>query len=160
MLVVKVPLVNVRAVDTLKASAIDHVAEEKPEFPNVNIELIVFPLEVITYDPLFGVKNKFPVCVHPMPEAMVRLPAILILRAPPKMPVKPVKFKLRAALAAETVTVTAPELASKNTSSALVGTVSPPGPPDVAAHLVPAVPSQLAVPPTQYLSAMTTPSHI
>jgi hypothetical protein len=26
--------------------------------------------------------------------------------------------------------------------------------------LVPAVPSQLAVPPTQYLSAMTTPSHI
>ena len=40
---------------------------------------------------------------------------------------------------------------SKKTSSAVVGTLAPPAPPDVVAHLVPAVPSQDAVPPTQYL---------
>jgi hypothetical protein len=46
--------------------------------------------------------------------------------------------------------VTVPlEFASKKTSSAVVGLDAPPAPPDVVAHLVPAVASQEAVPPTQ-----------
>lgn len=66
-----------------------------------------------------------------------------------KPPVKPVQFSERHVLVPETVTVLAPEEASKNTSSAAVGTAAPPAPPEVVAHLLPAVPSQVAVPPTQ-----------
>ncbi len=49
-----------------------------------------------------------------------------------------------------TVTTLVPRLKiSKNTSSAAVGTAAPPTPPEVVAHLVPAVVSHVAVPPTQ-----------
>jgi hypothetical protein len=48
------------------------------------------------------------------------------------------------------------EAASKNTSSAEVGTLAPPSPPEPVAHLVPAVPSHAAVPPTQNLDAILT----
>jgi hypothetical protein len=66
------------------------------------------------------------------------------------VPVNPVKFRdLQTTLAVVFVTVTAPEAPSKNTSSEAVGTAEPPPPPDVVAHLEPAVESQLAVPPTQ-----------
>ena len=66
------------------------------------------------------------------------------------VPVNPVKFKERQTTLTDVfVTVTAPDAPSKNTSSAAVGTAAPPPPPDVVAHLVPAVESQLAVPPTQ-----------
>lgn len=66
-----------------------------------------------------------------------------------KVPVKPVSVRLAQGRAEAMVTVTVPELASKNTLSADVGTDCPPAPPDVAAHLVPAVASQMADPPTQ-----------
>jgi hypothetical protein len=46
------------------------------------------------------------------------------------------------------------DVASKNTSSAVVGTDAPVGPPAVAAHLEPAVPSQDAVPPRQNRSGI------
>ena len=66
----------------------------------------------------------------------------------------PVKSAFRQVLAAVfKVTVTAPEAASKKQLSEAVGTACPPAPPLVNAHLVPAVASQFAVPPTQYLSA-------
>jgi len=66
------------------------------------------------------------------------------------VPVNPEKFRLlQLALTVEIVTVPEPELASKKTLSAEVGTDAPPAPPEVADHLVPAVPSQFAVPPTQ-----------
>jgi hypothetical protein len=73
-----------------------------------------------------------------------------------KLPVKPVRLSERQlqTVVPDTVNVTAPEAASKNTSSAAVGTAEPPPPPEVVAHLVPAVASQVAVPPTQYLFAI------
>jgi hypothetical protein len=86
-------------------------------------------------------------------EFKVTLPTQLMfeeLPAPTMVPVNPVQFKEPAETVNWfTVTVFAPELASKNTSSEVVGTDTPPAPPDVAAHLVPAVLSQFAVPPTQ-----------
>ena len=63
------------------------------------------------------------------------------------------------AVLAPMVTVLAPEAASKNTVSALVGTACPPAPPEVSAHLEPAVASQAAVPPTQYLFAIASWPH-
>jgi hypothetical protein len=69
---------------------------------------------------------------------------------PAKIPVKPVKFKLKQfATAVATVTVPEPDAAVKNTLSDDVGTDAPPVPPEVVAHLVPAVASHDAVPPTQ-----------
>jgi hypothetical protein len=88
-----------------------------------------------------------------MPADMVSDPKIVKDPDPANVPVNPVKVMFLQ-IAEETVQVPV-EAASKKTSSALVGTVSPPGPPDVADHLVPAVPSQFAVPPTQYLSAIS-----
>ena len=68
---------------------------------------------------------------------------------PASVPVKPVQVKFLQLTEELIVTVTAPELASKKTSSFAVGTASPPTPPLVADHFEPAVLSQLAVPPTQ-----------
>lgn len=71
---------------------------------------------------------------------------------PPMVPVKPVVLSERHNLTVDTDTATAPEAASKNTSSAEVGTAAPPAPPEVVAHFVPAVASHAAEPPTQYRS--------
>jgi len=91
-----------------------------------------------------------------MPASSVREPEIVSagVEVPARVPVKPVQLMDLATREPEMVQVTAPLAASKKTSSAAVGTASPPAPPEVNAHLVPAVPSQFAVPPTQYLSAM------
>jgi hypothetical protein len=51
-----------------------------------------------------------------------------------------------------------PELALKNTSSALVGTLAPPAPLLVADQLVVFVAFQVPVPPTQYLFAIDYPT--
>jgi hypothetical protein len=69
-------------------------------------------------------------------------------------PVNPVHVTDLAMAVPRIATVLPPEFASKNTSSDDVGTAAPPAPPDVVDHLVPAVPSQFAAPPTQYLFAM------
>jgi hypothetical protein len=58
------------------------------------------------------------------------------------------------------VTVTAPDAALKKTVSEEVGTASPPEPPLVKDHLLPAVVSHDSVPPTQYLFAMCYPIKI
>jgi hypothetical protein len=91
-----------------------------------------------------------------MPEAIVILPltCMVILEAPAKVPVNPVKVILKISCATVTVTVFAPLPLSKNTSSPVPGTACPPAPPLVSAHLEPAVPSQFAVPPTQCLCAI------
>jgi hypothetical protein len=75
---------------------------------------------------------------------MAALPAIV--------PVKPVQFMDFAPVFPVEMVQVPVDRFVKNTSSALVGTDAPPAPPDVVAHLVPAVPSQFAVPPTQNLS--------
>ena len=87
------------------------------------------------------------------------LPDTVIPELPAKVPVNPVQLIDLAPVLPDEIVQVPVERFVKNTSSALVGTEAPPAPPDVVAHLVPTVPSQFAVPPTQYLSAMTTPSH-
>jgi len=70
----------------------------------------------------------------------------------------PVQSNDKQASAPVIVTVPVPELALKNTLSAMVGTEAPPPPPEVADQLVVVVVSHVPVPPTQYLSAITRQS--
>jgi hypothetical protein len=103
------------------------------------------------------IKANVPVYVFAIPEENVTLPETKIADDPEIVPAKPVQFiDFAPVLPAEMLTVPVERLV-KNTSSADVGTDAPPVPPDVVAHLVPAVLSQFAVPPTQYLSGMITP---
>lgn len=100
-----------------------------------------------------------PLYVTVIPATSVTLPDTVMAALPANVPVNPVQvMDCAPVLPVEMVTVLAPDSAVKNTASADVGTLAPPAPPSVVAHLVPAVPSQAAVPPTQYLSAMFTPS--
>ena len=89
----------------------------------------------------------------PVPRRVLLLPAVA------RVPVKPVQLMLNTAVLAPTahVTVTAPDKAVKNTVSAAPGTDCPPPPPSAYAHLLPALLSQFAVPPTQYLFAIMHP---
>lgn len=76
-------------------------------------------------------------------------PETVMSAVPVIVPVKPVQLMLNApVLPAEIVQVPVDRFV-KNTSSEKLGTDAPPAPPEVVAHLVPAVPSQAAVPPTQ-----------
>lgn len=85
-----------------------------------------------------------------MPEYNVSDAARLTPVLPFNVPVNPLKFKLlQSPVVVATVTVEAPELASKKTLLFAVGSGAPPLPPDVKAHLLPAVPFHDAVPPTQ-----------
>ena len=114
--------------------------------------LRVFPAEMRVPVPF---RNSEPVQVRVMPATNVTLPATFVFMVPAMVPVNPVKLSVFAPVfPVEIVTVPAPDAASKNTSSAVVGTACPPAPPDVSDHLVPAVPSQAAVPPTQYRKAI------
>lgn len=88
-----------------------------------------------------------------MPAASVMLPDTVIDALPVRVPVNPVQLMDLAPVLPELMVQVPVDRLSKKTSSADVGTLAPPAPPDVADHLVPAVPSQFAVPPTQYLSA-------
>jgi hypothetical protein len=95
------------------------------------------------------VRVMLPVWLYVIAETSVTLPATVIAAVPVRVPANPVQLMLRAPVLPVAIVQVPVEAASKNTSSAVVGTEAPPAPPDVAAHLVPAVPSQLAVPPTQ-----------
>ena len=110
-------------------------------------------LVIVCAAPELNIKDPVYVLVTATDES-VKFPKMLIVCVPAITPVNPVRFRFLQLPVAATVTVTVPDAASKNTSSALVGTLCPPAPPDVAAHLVPAVPSQLAVPPTQKRSGI------
>jgi hypothetical protein len=113
---------------------------------------ISFPFGVRVPVPL---KVIVPVYVYPIPTASVTLPDTVIAAVPANVPVNPVQLMdLAPVLPLEMVQVPVDRFVKK-TSSALVGTLAPPPPPDVVDHLVPAVPSQAAVPPTQYLSAIS-----
>lgn len=113
-----------------------------------------------------------PVIVNvPEPRLIVRVPVpdpekvlIVILgllvaksNVPVKFPV-PVKvipeIVLVPPIEEATVTTAAPEPPSNIAISAVPGIADPPAPPDVVDHLVPAVASHVAVPPTQNLLAM------
>ncbi len=79
----------------------------------------------------------------------VTLPATVIAAVPVSEPVKPVQLIDFAPVLPVAIVQVPVDNTLKNTSSAVVGTDAPPVPPEVVAHLVPAVPSQEAVPPTQ-----------
>lgn len=104
------------------------------------------PAEVIV--PV-AVQVIVPVPAHVIAAEAVTLPATVVVLITEKVPVKPVKLSDLALLLVELETVTAPLAASKNTSSEVVGTACPPAPPEVSAHLEPAVEFQTSVPPTQ-----------
>ena len=89
-----------------------------------------------------------------IPATRVTLPETVMFALPAKVPVNPVQLMDLAPVLPELMVQVPVDRLSKKTSSADVGTLAPPAPPDVVDHLVPAVPSQDAVPPTQYLSAM------
>jgi hypothetical protein len=113
---------------------------------------IVFPAVVNVPVP-FNV--SVPLYVNVIPATSVTLPDTVMAALPANVPVNPVQLMdLAPVLPLEMVQVPEDRFVKK-TSSALVGTLAPPPPPDVVAHLVPAVPSQAAVPPTQYLSAIS-----
>lgn len=99
-----------------------------------------------------------PVYVYVMPATSVTLPDTVMAAVPANVPVNPVQVMDCAPVFPVEMVQVPVDRFVKNTASADVGTLAPPAPPDVVAHLVPAVPSQFAVPPTQYLSAMFTPS--
>jgi hypothetical protein len=94
------------------------------------------------------------VLVYVIPAASVTLPETVIAAEPAMVPVNPVQVMDFAPVLPAAIVTVPEDDASKNTSSADVGTDAPPAPPDVAAHLVPTVPSHEAVPPTQYLFAI------
>jgi hypothetical protein len=103
----------------------------------------------MVYEPDVAEKRVLPLESKTIEADNVRLP--LIVKSEPVLyvPVNPEKFKFKQLTEVPWVTVTAPDAASKNTSSVEVGTAAPPAPPDVVAHLVPAVAFQVFVPPTQ-----------
>jgi hypothetical protein len=147
--VVNVPLVSVIVVLLEKASCKVHVAVETALGPKESKDVIDLPFDVIVYEPELAGNVIVDICVQVIPDARVKLPLTLTLFEPANVPVYPVKFKLRQLPVAVTVTVPAPELESKNTSSADVGTLAPPVPPELADQFVVVVVSQLPVPPTQ-----------
>lgn len=98
-----------------------------------------------------------PVIVQVAGELQTVPVLVRVFENPPvaRVPVKPVQLMLLTVeLAEDHVTVTAPDAASKNTSSDAPGTDDPPAPPEVVDHLEPAELFQVFVPPTQYLFAM------
>jgi hypothetical protein len=103
---------------------------------------------------LVALNVNVPLYVTVIPATSVTLPETVMAALPVIVPVNPVQSIDNApVLPAEIVQVPV-DRSVKNTASALVGTDAPPPPPDVVDHLVPAVPSHAAVPPTQYLSAI------
>ena len=102
--------------------------------------LVMVPVELKVFTP---------VCVKVIPALRVTLPDMVIAPLPVIVPVNPVQLIDFAPVFRLLMVQVPVEAASKNTSSADVGTEAPPAPPDVAAHLVPTVLSQVAVPPTQ-----------
>lgn len=142
LLVLKVPAKRLIAPETVKASAKSKTSPVPENVNNPND----FPLLVMVAGSAIV---TVPVWVKVMPTDKVTLPFIVILADPVNVPVNPVQLILLAPVLPPEIVQVPVERLVKNTSSTLVGTDAPPAPPDVVAHLVPAVPSQLAVPPTQ-----------
>ena len=138
-------IVNMRKVPVVRASF--RVTFVDPLFSRVTFPRVLPALVIVPS----ALKNNCISPVNPMPGTSVSDPDMVIPTdvVPVSVPVNPVQLTDLAFRKPVTVTVTAPEAALKNTSSAAVGTACPPAPPEVSAHLVPAVKSQLAVPPTQ-----------
>jgi hypothetical protein len=123
LLVVKVPAVTVSAPVTTKASCKVKVAVDAPPEPVASCPGIVFPAVVIEIAPDEAFMPNVDVAVNVMLAERVKLPAMLMLLEPAKVPVKPVKLRLLTFAVAVIVQVTTPDAASKNTSSELVGTL-------------------------------------
>jgi hypothetical protein len=141
-------VVNVPAETTIELV----ITKGSPSVTVIPVPLIDMPLNVLPAEVIVPVALKVNVLVllKVIPATNVMLPDTVIAADPARVPVNPVQvIDLAPVLPVEIVTVLAPEVASKNTSSADVGTAAPVGPPTVEAHLLPAVPSQAAVPPRQ-----------
>lgn len=141
--VVNVPCVTVRDLENrLSASPSVSVMPE----PLTVTPLNVLPAVVSVPVP---VNVIVPVWVYVIAATSVTLPATVIAAVPVMVPAKPVQLMLAAPVFPAAIVQVPVDRLVKNTASEAVGRVAPPGPPDVADHLVPAVSSQEAVPPTQ-----------
>jgi hypothetical protein len=144
----KVPRVNTVALVTVKASPSVKVAPAPSRVKALKDlpALIMVPVALTV---------TVPVWLYVIPETSVMLPETVIAAVPDSVPVNPVQLiDLAPVLPVAIAQLMAPDAASKNTSSALVGIAAPPAPPDVVAHLVPAVAFHEAVPPTQKRSGI------
>jgi hypothetical protein len=151
---VKLLRFNVPAVK-VKVLAVDKVnASPKVILNALLIELlIVTPLVVMV---LVAAIVKVPVFDHVVVADKVTLPETVIPIVPAIVQVAPVVVKDRQGLAVPLIVIVGePEAALTITASADVGTLAPPPPPDVALQLVVLLASQVPLPPTQYLSAIT-----
>jgi hypothetical protein len=83
---------------------------------------MVFP-PLVKVDAPTPPKTTAPEWLQVIPATAVKLPNKLKVPVPANVPVKPVKLQAAQEFVLVFVTVTAPEAASKNTSSALVGTL-------------------------------------
>jgi hypothetical protein len=75
--------------------------------------LIVRPAVVIVLPVVVESNSKPPVCDQVIPDDKVKLPNTFMFDVPAIVPVNPVKFRLKQFAPTVTVTVTAPEAASK-----------------------------------------------
>jgi hypothetical protein len=145
-----------RALFMVSASCSTHV----PPTPlNVIGQFIDVPLVAMVRD-VVEVNVVVPVLLHTVPVDRDILPATLSVGVVPSanVTVPAETVKLRQASAPVMVTVKVPpELLSKITLSAAVGTAATVLPPLVVRQFVVRVVFQVPVPPTQYLSAMATP---
>jgi hypothetical protein len=113
------------------------------------LDLSDIPFDVIVLESV-ALKVNVLVNVLFIEAPSVKEPEIVRAALPANVPANVLKSSERhPVFPAAIVIVFALEKLSINTSSADVGIASPPVPPEVNAHLLPAVPSQDAVPPTQ-----------
>ena len=152
LLVVTVPLVRVSvpyvgfrvsavAKDQVLAAPLNVTAQ-----PSTTPLVVIVPLLVNVIVPE---ADHVVVADHVIPPAMVSVPVELNVNE------DPVVVMLLQFSAPDNDIVPAPDALSKNTSSAVLGTLAPPDPPLVADQLVVELVSQVPVPPTQYLVAIT-----
>ena len=142
LLVVKVPWVTRTTVVVVNAPPKVTVTPA----PFISKASSVFPAVVTVPVPA---TVRVPIYATVIPATNVTLPETVSAALPASVPVNPVQLIDFAPVLPAAIVTTPEDALEKKTSSADVGTDCPPAPPLVKDHLVPAVPSQEAVPPTQ-----------
>jgi len=89
------------------------------------------------------------------PEVSVKIPLIVRLAPKTRLTVDVLKVTAEQTAPLAVVHVPVPDALSKNTASALVGADAPLAPPDAVDQLAVELASQVPVPPTQYLLAIS-----
>jgi len=145
----KLAVVNVPRVTVMLRKDWRRASPSVTVIPTPSIKRKVLKLQPLLVSVLVALIIKLPEWLKVVVDDSVTFPDTVIVAEPENVPVKPVVVRLLAPVLPVAIVMVPLEFASKKTSSADVGTDAPPVPPLVAAHFVPAVPSQEPVPPTQ-----------